>query len=80
MTNIATLDFDRFRRRGYPEAVLCLGKTTEQVAEIARTWRDKAEGSDEPLGPVLFTRASAEQLEAVRASFVLPGDSVAGAG
>ena len=35
----AELDLDRARRRGYPEAVLCAGKTPAQVAAIAATLR-----------------------------------------
>lgn len=31
----ASLDHDRARRRGYPEAVFCQGKTPEQIAIIA---------------------------------------------
>ena len=34
-TGIASLDPDRARRRGYPEAVYCEGKTADQVGEIA---------------------------------------------
>ncbi|MDO5678186.1 MAG: nickel pincer cofactor biosynthesis protein LarB [Propionibacteriaceae bacterium] len=67
--DIATLDFDRYKRRGYPEAVLCQGKSVEQVREIAEAWRERAEASDEPLGTVLFTRASAEQLAVVEEVF-----------
>ena len=66
MTDIANLDFGRFERRGYAEAVFCLGKTTGQVRAIAEMWRTRAaEGSDH-LGAVLFTRATTEQLDAVR--------------
>lgn len=60
-----TLDFDRFQRRGYPEAVFCPGKSVEQVRAIAHAWADKAKDADSPLGAVLFTRASAEQLDAL---------------
>ncbi|ANS80600.1 Circadian phase modifier [Serinicoccus hydrothermalis] len=45
------LDLQRSTRRGYPEAVLCDAKTPDQVARVARTWRE----SGDP-GPVLFTR------------------------
>lgn len=62
---VANLDFGRFERRGYPEAVLCQGKSVDQVRTIARAWKERAEQSDEPLGTVLFTRASDEQLAAV---------------
>jgi hypothetical protein len=33
------LDLDRAERRGYPEAVLCAGKTPEQVGVIAAQLR-----------------------------------------
>ena len=42
MNDIAHLDFDRFARRGYAEAVFCLGKTAAQCGEIARMWRERA--------------------------------------
>lgn len=64
---VATLDFDRFERRGYPEAILCQGKSTEQVREIARLWRERAEQQE--LGHVLFTRVTDEQREAVLEHF-----------
>ena len=35
LAGLAELDLDRAARRGYPEAVLCEGKTAEQVARIA---------------------------------------------
>ena len=35
LSDFADLDHDRAARRGYPEAVYCEGKTTEQVAAIA---------------------------------------------
>ena len=54
------LDFDRAARRGYPEAVLCEGKTAQQLSEIARAVQ--ARGS---AAPTLFTRANAEHAEAV---------------
>ena len=66
MTDVAHLDFERFKRRGYAEAVFCLGKTAAQCGEIARMWRERAAVAAEPLGTVLFTRASAEQAEAIR--------------
>ncbi|MCG6567467.1 nickel pincer cofactor biosynthesis protein LarB [Tessaracoccus sp. ZS01] len=69
--DIATLDFDRYRRRGYPEAVFCMGKTLAQVHAIARAWRQKSEQTDQELGTVLFTRATPEQLTAIRDE--LPG-------
>lgn len=72
--DIANLDFDRFKRRGYAEAVLCQGKSVEQVRTIARAWRERAQQSSEPLGAVLFTRASDEQLAVVREELDGPGD------
>jgi pyridinium-3,5-biscarboxylic acid mononucleotide synthase len=67
--SVATLDFDRFARRGYPEAVLCQGKSLAQVVEIARSWRERS--AQQVLGTVLFTRVSPEQAEVVLAE--LPG-------
>lgn len=64
MNSVATLDFERFRRRGYPEAVFCLGKSPAQVHEIARMWRERAKQQE--LGTILFTRTTAEQREAIR--------------
>ena len=65
---VADLDLDRARRRGYPEAVLCAGKTPEHVGGIATTLRDNG-------ARTLFTRASAEHARAVLA--VLPDASYA---
>jgi len=58
------LDLDRFRRRGYPEAVYCEGKSVAQLRGIARTLAGRPAGST---GPVLFTRAGPEHAEAVLA-------------
>jgi hypothetical protein len=55
----ATLDDDRLRRRGYPEAIYCQGKTAEQVRLIAAAVRDRP-------GVTLFTRASSEHAAAIR--------------
>jgi NCAIR mutase (PurE)-related protein len=55
---VVELDLDRIRRRGYPEAVLCAGKTPAQVAAIAATLRAHA-------ARTLFTRADPEQAQAV---------------
>lgn len=72
MNDVANLDFDRFARRGYPEAVLCEGKTTEQVREIARLWRERVEDADaEGPGTVLFTRVSPDQAAVIAVE--LPG-------
>lgn len=65
--SVANLDFGRFKRRGYPEAILCQGKSTAQVREIARLWKERAAHDD--LGHVLFTRISDEQREAVLEHF-----------
>ena len=62
---IANLDTDRFRRRGYPEAVYCEGKTPAQLTVIATRLREQAGA-----GTTLFTRADAEHAAAVLA--VLP--------
>lgn len=50
MAAFIELDHDRARRRGYPEAVYCEGKTPAQVTAAARAI--KASGT-----PTLFTRA-----------------------
>jgi NCAIR mutase (PurE)-related protein len=55
----AELDLDRARRRGYPEAVFCAGKTSDQVGRIA------AEVGRRPDVVTLFTRAGPEHAEAV---------------
>jgi len=54
----AQLDHDRARRRGYPEAVYCAGKTPAQLAAIAAEVRDRGAAT-------LFTRIDAGQVEAV---------------
>ena len=59
LTDVANLDLDRTRRRGYPEAVYCAAKTTAQLELIA------AEVGRHPEFATLFTRASAEQAETV---------------
>lgn len=64
LDGIANLDLGRTRRRGYPEAVYCEGKTTEQVRAIARRF-GHAGGPE--AGAVLFTRATAEHAQAVLA-------------
>lgn len=60
LANFATLDHDRVRRRGYPEAVYCAGKSFEQLAAIAAAVRDRPQVT-------LFTRADPQQAEAVLA-------------
>ncbi len=55
-------DEDRARRRGYPEAVFCQGKSLEQVAGIAAARRERADGA----GTVtLFTRTDPTQAKAI---------------
>jgi pyridinium-3,5-biscarboxylic acid mononucleotide synthase len=60
VTDFADLDFDRAARRGYPEAILCEGKSPAQVAGIAALVRDR------PDVTTLFTRAGDEHAAAVR--------------
>lgn len=48
-------DHDRRQRMGLPEAVLCEGKTDGQLRAVV------AALSDQPPGPVLFTRMSIDQ-------------------
>ena len=55
------LDLDRAQRRGYPEAVLCAGKTPEQVGAIAAELRRHD-------ARTLFTRAAPEHAAAVLAA------------
>lgn len=71
MNDVANLDFGRHARRGYPEAVLCQGKTVAQVRTIAAQWRERAQTPGAQLGPLLCTRASQAQAEALLAE--LPG-------
>ncbi len=55
----ATVDHHRQLRQGFPEVILCQGKTPKQVAEIAaRIAKHKQ--------PILATRASREQYLAVK--------------
>lgn len=61
---VADLDHDRFRRRGYPEAVYCEGKTPDRLRVVARAVRDRP---PDAAGITLFTRASTEHAEAVLA-------------
>ncbi len=55
----ATIDTDRQRRTGLPEVIYASGKTTEQVAQIAK--RMYLKGID-----ILATRATPEMYEAIR--------------
>jgi NCAIR mutase (PurE)-related protein len=59
LSSFASLDLDRYARRGYPEAIYCPGKTPEQVAAIAT-----AVGRRPDL-VTLFTRASPEHVKAI---------------
>lgn len=61
----ATLDFDRYRRRGYPEAVYCEGKSPQQCRDIARLWHQQSVNND--LGTVLFTKADPQRAAAILA-------------
>jgi NCAIR mutase (PurE)-related protein len=58
LREVADLDFDRARRRGYPEAVYCESKTPAQLRLIAAAVRDRGVRT-------LFTRAGDEQAKAV---------------
>jgi NCAIR mutase (PurE)-related protein len=60
LAGFADLDLDRARRRGYPEAVYCRGKTPAQVGSIAAALRRNG-------ARTVFTRATAEHAEAVLA-------------
>ncbi len=55
----ARLDHHRALRQGLPEVIYCPGKSPEQVAELVL--RSAGQG-----GPVLATRATAEQVAAVQ--------------
>ncbi|MDO5049053.1 MAG: nickel pincer cofactor biosynthesis protein LarB [Actinomycetaceae bacterium] len=61
----ANLDFGRFARRGYPEAIYCEGKSASQVRDIARLWKQRFNAGEGELGCALFTRANAEHARAV---------------
>lgn len=55
----ATIDHQRQLRKGFPEVILCEGKTSAQVVRIAERIADRGV-------PLLATRASAEQARAVK--------------
>ncbi len=59
-TPFANIDHERENRWGLPEAVLGIGKTPEQIAEIVQRLRDRNRG------PVLVTKTTAEAYDAVR--------------
>lgn len=58
LREIADLDFDRARRRGYPEAVYCEGKSPDQLRTITAALR----ATD---ARTIFTRADAERAAAI---------------
>ena len=58
----ATVDHHRSLRCGHPEVIFCPGKTPEQTVEIAKRLADTG-------GCVLATRASPDQITALRAAF-----------
>ena len=62
LAEFAQLDLGRARRRGYPEAIFCAGKTAAQVGMIA------AEVGRHPEVVTLFTRADERHAAAVRAA------------
>ncbi len=61
LDDIATLDFQRSDRRGYPEAVFCEGKSPEQVRLIAAAVREHGDVV------TLFTRADPDHAAAITA-------------
>jgi pyridinium-3,5-biscarboxylic acid mononucleotide synthase len=63
---IAELDHDRARRRGYPEAVFCEGKSPDQLRAIATALLERHRGDPADDVPrTLFTRADAGRAAAV---------------
>jgi NCAIR mutase (PurE)-related protein len=60
--DFAELDLDRTRRRGYPEAIFCAGKTPAQLGLIA------AAAGEHPDLVTLFTRADADRAAAITAA------------
>ncbi len=58
LAGVADLDFDRARRRGYPEAVYCEFKTPDQLRRIAAALRDRG-------ARTVFTRADADRAAAL---------------
>ncbi|MFW6007309.1 MAG: nickel pincer cofactor biosynthesis protein LarB [Halanaerobiales bacterium] len=55
----AKIDHSRKKRRGFPEVVLCEGKTTEQIVQILKTMDKKHDN-------VLASRAEPEVYDAVK--------------
>jgi NCAIR mutase (PurE)-related protein len=64
---VADLDHDRPRRRGYPEAVYCEGKSPDQVRAIARALGERGGPADDDPPVALFTRAGPDHASAVLA-------------
>ena len=63
---VAQLDHDRARRRGYPEAVFCEGKSPAHLRAIATALLERHGGDPvEDVPRTLFTRADAERAQAV---------------
>ena len=60
--NDVKLDFDRMNRTGLAEAVFCAGKSGRQLESIMKTLVDAAK-------PMLFTRLSREQYEALESNW-----------
>ena len=58
LREVADLDFDRARRRGYPEAVYCEFKSADQLRRLATALRERQ-------ARTMFTRADAAQAAAV---------------
>ncbi|MBT0772987.1 nickel pincer cofactor biosynthesis protein LarB [Kineosporia sp. J2-2] len=59
ISSYAHLDLERTARRGYPEAIYCQGKSTEQITGIA------AQLGTHPDTVTLFTRADPAHAEAI---------------
>src|SRR6185436_6423322 len=55
----ASIDHHRALRQGFPEVILCQGKTSAQVAEIAARIARRGD-------PLLATRATIDQFKAVK--------------
>ena len=56
----AKIDYGRQARRGFPEAVLCEGKSVEQIVDIIRKMKERG------VQRILATRAAAGVFEAVK--------------
>ena len=60
--NCAKIDIQREKRKGFSEAVFCEYKTSKQLVEIFKTFRENNQN-------VIGTRASIEQYEALKKEF-----------